>query len=127
MTLLAALILFNVALAASANSCAFSCVLHGFAVIGIMSTCLVGANIGRAYIKTEQVTYLVDVLLCFPKLIHLCIGCFYDHVSTISGGIQVANTVQERGRPYSTALCECGMFAINFIANILVDVVKGNL
>ena len=124
MTLLASLILLNVGLAAYANSFAFSCVLYGLAMVGIMSTVLCGVFIGRVFIKKEHVMYLVDVLLCFPKLVHLFIGFVYDHAPTRPGRIQVSNAVREGGQPYSTTLYECGMFAINFVANILVDVVK---
>ena len=96
-------------------------------MIGIMSTFLVGVNIGRAFIETEHVMYLVDVFLCSPKLIHLFTGFVYDHAPTIAVRIQVINALQKRGKPYSTAVYELGMFAINVVWNILVDVVKGNL
>ena len=127
MTLLASLILLNVGLAVYANSVAFSCVLYGLAMIGIMSTILCGVTIGRVFIKKQHVLYLVDVALCFPKLMHLFLGWCYERAPTFKVMEQVANRVQERAQPHTEALYTCGMFGVNLVGNILVSVVGADL
>ena len=127
MTLLASLILLNVGLAVYANSVVFSCVLYGLAMIGIMSTILCGVTIGRNFIKQQHVLYLVDVALCFPKLMHLFLGWCYERAPTFKMMEQVANRVQEQAQPHTEALYTCGMFGVNLVGNILVSVVGADL
>ena len=89
-----------------------------------MCTFLLGVTTLRAFTKKEHWMDCVDIFLCVPKLLHLFLGCWYEHAPTFAFWTQIIMAVQKRAEPYASAWFEVLMFIINAIVNVLVDVVK---
>ena len=89
-----------------------------------MCSFLLGVTTLRAFTTKAHWMHCVDIFLCVPKLLHLFLGCCYEHAPTFAFWSQIINRMQKGAEPHASALFELAMFIINVIANVLVDVVK---